>query len=213
MKKSQIKTILPFILIIVSYALALYFYRIMPPVIATHWGIDGQVNGYSNKGIGLFFLPILLTVLLPLFLFLPKVDPYKKNFSEFKEYFETFINLVFAFVFYIYVLVLLWNLGWQFSMDRFMVPGFAALFYYAGILMEKTKMNWFVGIRTPWTLSSPDIWKKTHRLGAKLFKITALISLFGILIPQIAFWLIIAPIIAVSVFVFAYSYVLYTREK
>ena len=64
-----------------------------------------------------------------------------------------------------------WNMGVQFNMTQFFVPAIGILFFYIGTILKYTKRNWFVGIRTPWTLSSDVVWEKTHKLGGKLFKI------------------------------------------
>ena len=93
-----------------------------------------------------------------------------------------------------------------------MVPAFSALFYLAGVMLSKAKRNWFIGIRTPWTLSSDRVWDKTHRLGAKLFKASAIIGLFGIVFINYAFVLMIAPVLASAVISIVYSYMEYNRK-
>ncbi len=211
MKNNKISTVFPIILILISLALGIYFYPQLPETFASHWGVNGEVNGYSSRFFGVFFMPILSICLLAIFSFLPKTDPYKKNFAQFKNYFETFINIVFSFLFYIYVLTLLWNLGHHFNIIQFMSPALAVIFYFAGVLTQHSKRNWFVGIRTPWTLSNEKVWKKTHSLGGKLFKAVGIISLFGILLPHFAIFFILIPIIAVTIIVFIYSYIEYKK--
>ncbi|MEI8067359.1 MAG: SdpI family protein [Candidatus Shapirobacteria bacterium] len=206
MKFNKIKIIFPVFLILISFVLATYFYQIFPDTLATHWGINGEVNGYSSKAFGLFFMPIMSVFLLALFIFLPHIDPYKKNFSEFKKYFENFVNLILGFLFYIYILTLVWNSGHQINITQLIAPAIGVIFYYAGVLMQHAKRNWFVGIRTPWTMSSVVVWEKTHALGAKLFKIAGLLSLFGIILPQYSLFFIIIPILAITIFIFVYSY-------
>jgi len=211
MKSKKLKIFFPIIVILISFCLAAYFYRILPPNIVTHWGIDGQPNGYSTKAFGLFFMPIISIVLLLIFLFLPKTDPYKTNFSQFKKYFENFVNIIISFLFYIYVLTLFWNSGYQFNMIQFISPAIGIIFYYAGVLMKYAKRNWFVGIRTPWTMSSDIVWDKTHKVGDKLFKIAGILCLLGVLIPQYSFFITILPILIFVVFIFIYSYLEYQK--
>jgi uncharacterized membrane protein len=180
---------------------------------ASHWGIDGQVNGYVSKSFGIYFLPSLLIILYFLFRFLPKIDPYKKNFKEFQNYYNTFICLIFSFLFYIYFLTLSWNLGYRFNLVQLMSPALAVVFYYAGVLTQNAHRNWFVGIRTPWTLSSITVWQKTHKLGAILFKLTAVLSLFGTVLPQLAIYLILVPVILATITLFVYSYLEYQKKN
>ena len=207
MKINKISVIFPIILIIVSFLIAIYFYPFLPDQIATHWGISGQADGYSSKAFGLFFMPILSVILFFLFISLPKIDPYKKNFDQFKKYFQNFINLIFAFFFYIYLVTIVWNLGVNFNMIQVLCPAFAALFYYAGVLTSHAKQNWFVGIRTPWTMSNELVWDKTHKIGGKLFKLTGLISLLSLILPDFSVFFILVPILFTTVFVFIYSYI------
>lgn len=185
----------------------------MPPQVASHWGANGEVNGYMSRFWGLFLMPIISVFLYLLFLFLPKTDPYKKNFKEFEKYYNLFLVIIFSFLFYIYLITILWNLGFQFNMTRVLSPAFAVLFYYMGVLMEKTKQNWFVGIRTPWTLASEKVWDKTHKLGSKFFKVSALFSLVPLIIPSYPFFFIIVPLILSLIFLSVYSYLEYKKIK
>jgi len=211
MKINKITVIFPVILIIISFFIAIYFYPVFPDQVATHWGIDNQINGYSSKAFGLFFMPVLSVFLFFLLISLPKIDPYKKNFDQFKNYFQNFINIVFAFLFYVYLLTIIWNLDFHFNMIQVLSPGFAVLFYYAGVLTSHAKRNWFVGIRTPWTMSSELVWDKTHQIGGKLFKLTGLISLLSLIFPNLAIFFILVPVLFVTAFIFVYSYLEYQK--
>jgi uncharacterized membrane protein len=212
MKINKISIIFPLLFILFSFAVAIYFYPILPDQIATHWGANGQVNGYSSKLFGLFFMPVLSFFLLFLFVSLPKIDPYKKNFSQFQNYFQNFINLIFAFFFYIYLIIILWNLGVSFNMIQVLSPAIATLFYYAGVLTSHAKQNWFVGIRTPWTLSNKKVWEKTHILGGKLFKISSLIILLSLFWPNLSLFFILIPILGTTFLIYIYSYIEYQKQ-
>ncbi|OGV93005.1 hypothetical protein A3B57_00780, partial [Microgenomates group bacterium RIFCSPLOWO2_01_FULL_47_10] len=158
------------VIILVSVVLSIYFYPQFPAQIASHWNARGDVNGYMPKFPGLFLMPMLLSVLFVLFSIIPVIDPLKANIRKFREYFEKFIVLLFAFLLYIQLLTIIWNLGVRFDMTLFILPALALLFFYIGILMEKARRNWFIGIRTPWAMSSDKVWANTHRLGSKLYK-------------------------------------------
>ncbi|MFA7301499.1 MAG: SdpI family protein [Candidatus Shapirobacteria bacterium] len=205
------KKIIPLFIIAISFIVAIFAKPYMPPMMASHWGINSEVNGYMEKNFGLFFMPVLSISIYFLFLFLPKIDPYKNNFSQFKNYYDNFIIVIFGFLFYVYLLTIFWNLGYNFNLVQFLTPAFSLLFYFTGVLTQHTKMNWFVGIRTPWTMSNPIVWQKTHAIGGKLFKLVGFISLFGIIFPNLTFYLLFVPIIITVIFVFGYSYVQYLR--
>jgi len=210
MKKSEI-----FILFIVlfSFVLGIWLYPQMPEKMASHWNSRGEVDGYFSKFWGLFLMPIISFVLFLLFILIPQIDPLKANIEKFRKYFDIFIILIILFLFYLYLLTIFWNFGNRFSMNQVLPPAFGVLFFYCGILIEKAKRNWSIGIKTPWTLSSETVWNKTHRLGGKLFKIAGIIAFLGTVFPSGAFFFVLSPIIASSIYLIFYSYLEYQKEK
>jgi uncharacterized membrane protein len=200
-------------IIVASFALGIYFYPQLPETVASHWDSAGQVNGYLNRFWGAFLMPIIILAMFLLFLIIPKIDPLSENIKKFRRYFDWLIVLIMVFMVYVYLLSVLWNLGKEFNLSQFLIPAFGLLFFYMGVLVENAQRNWSIGIRTPWTLSSDEIWNKTHQIGGKLFKISGIITLLGIVFPLWAMWLVLAPIIASSVFLFVYSYLQYKKWK
>lgn len=209
MRKSEIAVIA---IILASFVIGIYFYPLMPERIASHWNSRGEVDSYMPKFWGLFLMPFTSAGLFLLFVLIPRIDPLKANIAQFRKYFDAFIVLIMLFMFYIFLLTIFWNLGERFDMFQFMVPAFGVLFYYCGVLIENSKRNWFIGIRTPWTLSSETVWDKTHKVGGKLFKASGIIALIGILFQPFAIWFVLVPVIAVSIYTVFYSYFEYQKE-
>jgi len=199
-------------IVLLSFATGAYLYYQMPEAMASHWNARGEVDGYMPKLWGLFLMPALSFVLFLFFAAIPKIDPMKKNIAKFRKYFDRFVLLIMAFLLYLYLITIMWNFGFNFNMIQLLVPAFAVLFYYSGVLIEKAKRNWFIGIRTPWTMSSDRVWNKTHKLGGKLFKISGVISLLGLLSEDYAIYAIILPIISFTAFLFVYSYFQYRKS-
>jgi uncharacterized membrane protein len=193
-------------LVAISFVLAAFFYPQMPQMMASHWGADGQVNGYMSKFWGLFSMPLILAAVAGLLLWLPKVDPLKKNIEQFKIYYGRLVILTAAFLLYVQILTIAWNLGARFDLGKFMIPALVVLFYYAGVMLGKTKRNWFVGIRTPWTIFSDAVWEKTNKRGGKIFKVFAIAGLVGLFFGSgfLLWWVI--GLIAASIYLFFYSY-------
>lgn len=208
MKKT---TVIVLVIILLSFIAAVYFYPQMPEKMASHWNAQGKVDGYMPKFWGLFLMPIVSVVMFLLFLLIPKIDPLKKNIEKFREYFDWFIVLIIAFLFYIYLLTVFWSLNFRFNMAAMMVPALGILFYYMGILTENAERNWFIGIRTPWTLSNNIVWKKTHKLGGKLFKIAGIIAVIGVLFQKYALFFVLVPAISVAAYTIVYSYFEYNK--
>jgi len=209
MKKSNLIIIL---IILVSFAIGIYFYPQMPAEMASHWNFQGEVDDYMPKFWGLFVMPFVSLFLFLLFLIIPKIDPLKKNIEKFRKYFDWFIILIILFLSYIYLLAIFWNLGFEFNMGRMLMPALGILFFYIGILLKNAKRNWFIGIRTPWTLSSDSVWNKTHQLGSKLFKIAGIIAFLGVLFPGYVLWTVLIPILTASLYLIVYSYFEYQKE-
>lgn len=198
--------IFPIAIVLIMLLTGVFLYPYLPATIATHWGIDGSANGYSSKLFGLFFMPILCLFLYFIFLFLPKTDAYRRKFPEFDQYYYLFLVIIFAFLFYLHLLTIFWNLGSRFNMFQAMSPGLALIFFYAGHLAKISHRNWFVGIRTPWTLTNDEVWQKTNTLGGNFLQLIGAITLISTFLPQIAFYLVILPVLVMVPVVMIYSY-------
>ncbi|MFZ3057932.1 MAG: SdpI family protein [Minisyncoccales bacterium] len=207
------KQILSVATILLAFATAIYFQPLMPAQMASHWNWQGNVDGYMTKNWALFFFPFLMVAVNILFHFIPKIDPQKKNIDKFFNSYQTFILVFNIFFLYIYSMTIIWNMGFSMNMNAVLMPGFAVLFYFCGDLMKNTKMNYTIGIKLPWTLANETVWDKTHKLGEKLFKLTALSTLLGIFFSQYSLWFVFAPLIISIVYLFIYSYLEYQKVK
>lgn len=209
MRKSEI---IIFGIILLSFILSAYFYPQIPEQVASHWNAQGQVDGYMSKFWGLFFMPFVLVGLALLFLAIPRIDPLKANIEAFRKYYDGFVVLFFVFMLAIHFQVILWNIGLHISPNVVMPIALGLLFFYIGLLCENAKRNWFVGIRTPWTLSSDRVWDKTHQIGGKLFKVAGVITFLGVFFQNYAVFFILAPVLVVTVYTVVYSYVEYQKH-
>jgi len=198
-------------IIVLSFIISGYLYPMMPDQFASHWNAQGQVDGYVHKSVGLYIMPAISLIVLGMLLLGPKIDPLRKNIKKFENYYHGFIILITLFLFYIYILTVLWNLDYWFNMTIMIIPAFVILFYYIGILLDNAKPNWFIGIRTPWTLSNKKVWEKTHKLGAKMFKASAVIALLGMIFDDYGIVLVIVPVLFSSMYTLIYSYIEYRK--
>jgi len=202
-----------YIITALFFIIAAVLYPLMPETMASHWGLQGEANGTMPKLWALFLMPVIALGLLLLFELLPLIDPLKKNYAGFRKEYDLFVGAMLGFLLYLYALTLSWNAGFQFSMLQAMAPAFGALFWVAGMLLGKAKRNWFVGIRTPWTMSSQRVWEKTHRMAGKLFKAAGVIVALGVVLPDLLFPLMIAGIVIAAFVPVVYSYIEYNRAK
>jgi uncharacterized membrane protein len=201
------------LIVLISFIVGIYMYSMMPATMASHWDASGNVNGSMPRFWAVFLMPIISVVLFLMFMLIPKLDPMYQNIEKFRKHYDVFIIWIFLFMLYIYILTLLWNIGIRFSMTSLLAPAFGILFYTAGVLISKAKMNWSIGIRTPWTMSNEKVWDRTHHLGGYLFKLSGIIAFFGVFLPQIAIWLVLFPIIIAAIILFVYSYLEFKKEE
>ena len=199
-------------LIILSFILSIYFYPHVPEQMATHWNSQGEVDGYMSKLWGLFFMPAVITGLTVMFLMIPRIDPKKENIEKFRKYYDRFIIIFILFMVAVHLQILLWNIGIRINPNTLLPAGIGLLFYYTGSLMENAERNWFIGIRTPWTLSSDRVWRKTNRIGGKLFRLAGITATLGSFFTGFAVIFVILPALFVAGFTVVYSYVEYQKE-
>lgn len=201
-------------MIVTATVAGILLWNRLPDPMASHWNIQDQVNGYMPKFWGVFMLPLITLGMWLLFLVIPSIDPLKANIAEFRGAFNLFIVLLIAFMLYIYGLSLAWNLGYTgFRMSGAMLPATGLLFVFIGFMLRQAKRNFFIGIRTPWTLSSDRVWDETHRLGSVLFMISGIFAFIGSLFGgKTAFWFLFVPVIGSTLITLVYSYLLYQKE-
>ena len=207
-------TIIVLLMLVAGIVAGLLLWNRLPDQMASHWDINDQVNGYMPKTWGVFLMPLIALGMFLLFLVIPNIDPLKANIARFRETFNLFVALIVAFMLYIYALTLTWNLGYtNFKMSTSMLPAMGLLFIFVGFMLRKAKRNFFIGIRTPWTLSSDTVWDKTHQLGSILFMVSGVLALIGgIFGGMTAFWFLFVPLIGSTIFLLIYSYFLYQQE-
>jgi uncharacterized membrane protein len=207
-------SIIALVMIALALLAGVLLWNQLPDQMASHWNANDEVDGTISKFWGVFLMPLITLGMLVLFLVLPGIDPLKANIAQFRESFNLFIVLIVAFMLYIHGLTLAWSLGYQdFKMSAVMLPFMGVLFIAIGFMLRKAKRNFFIGIRTPWTLSSDSVWDKTHQLGSVLFMASGAFAIIGGLFGGMtAFWLMFVPLIGSSLFLVVYSYVLYRGE-
>jgi len=198
---------------IMTFVVGLVVYPAMPPQMISHWDTSGHPNGSVSKFMGVFFFPIMMLVLLLVFYAIPRIDPLRENIRQFRSAYEKFILIFFVIMTALYIDTLLWNSGVHLSTKSIISGAMAIIIYGVGSLCYKVKRNYFIGIRTPWTLNSDSVWEKTHRLGGKLFRIAGLIVALGIIFPDFMLWFLVLPLAGVILFALVYSYVVYERER
>lgn len=167
--KLSFSGLLKLIFAILPTIMSYYFYHMLPPQIPMQWSLDGSINSYTSKQ-NIWFIASIPVVLLLLSFVLPKIDPRRESYKKFKKYYDSFIVVLLAFLALVQAIVIVESLKPNtLSIGSIVVSGIGLLFMYIGNIMPKMKSNFFMGIKTPWTLADSDVWYKTHRLGGILW--------------------------------------------
>jgi len=213
MKTFTFKEIVPlfFIMWAVIIGVAVFMAPCIPDQIPTHWNAQGQIDGYSSKPVAVFLLLGILVALYLLMLLLPHLDPLKKNYNEFEKYYYILRLALTVFFVALYVFTLLAAAGYKLNIQKFIIPAFSVLLIIMGLVLPKMKRNYFIGIRTPWTLHSDEVWQKTHKFGGWCFVGAGVFCFFTLWAGEWAFGIFIAIIIIAALLPMVYSYLEYKK--
>ena len=201
------------VLIAVMFAAAALAWPVAPDRIPVHWNAAGEVDRYGGKVEGLLLMPLIASGIYLLMRYLPNLDPGRANYARFGGVYATIRIAMLALMAAIQGVVLFSVLRRPMDMPLIVPVLVGSLFVLMGGLMGKIRPNWFVGIRTPWTLSSKVAWVRTHRLGGWLFVAQGLLFILSGLLGFSTFnGFVIASMFAVIVALFAYSYVVWRAD-
>jgi uncharacterized membrane protein len=196
-----------------AFALPAVLYDRLPAQVPTHWDLQGRPDGYTAKPWGPFVAPLIGMGMYLLFQVLPAISPRRYRIERFRRVYDLLATALVVFAFALTILTMLAGLGVPMAMDRAMGVLIGALLVVLGNFLGKTTKNFFVGIRTPWTLASDEVWLRTHRLGGKLFVAAGLVAMAAAALAPRG-WMLAAPaVLAVvaSLIAVGYSYWVYRR--
>jgi uncharacterized membrane protein len=195
-----------------SLLFAVWIFPKLPDTIPMHWNIRGEVDHYYPKESAFIFSSLPLIIWFGM-TFLPKLDPRRASYRLHADTYA-FIRLILVVFLTVFNMVaLLYGLGIKFDMIEIAKVMVGLLFLFMGNVLGKIRPNFFVGIRTPWTLSSDRVWRKTHKLGGWAFIVAGCSFLaFAWESGPISFWVPFAILIASMFGTVFYSYVLYKEE-
>ncbi len=185
----------------------------LPDRVPVHWGIDGTADRYGSRLEALIAMPLVTLGLGLLFAVLPSVEPRRRHLEESaRAYNAVWIMALLALVGG-HAIILLSGLGRQVPVPSIALAGVGALLLVLGNYLGKIRSNWFLGIRTPWTLSSERSWNCTHRLGGRLFAaLGALILVTVLLSTTAATWVLGIGLAAVLIATVVYSYIVWRDD-
>jgi len=214
MKKLKTEWLQLLILALPFCAVALLWDK-LPARVPIHWNSHGQVNGYAGRTFGALFVPALNVGVTALVWFVCLIDPrVKRQDADTRarslRAFRTIRLIISSFLCAVALTILGISVGLPLDMPRIISVGVGVMFIALGNIMGKLRPNYFVGVRTPWTLESVEVWGKTHRLAGKLMVLAGLLLLVSCLVlqPAIYIWIYLPLILTVAAVPIVYSFLL-----
>jgi uncharacterized membrane protein len=191
------------LLFAIGLGASLVLYPSLPARMPIHWNIHGNVDGWAGKPFGSLGLPALMLLFLLFILAGEWLSPAHFKISPFRASFNYLMVICATLMFYIHALVLAAALHpHRGAQARWMIGGLFVFFAWMGNLLGKTRRNFWIGIRTPWTLASDAVWIATHRLGARIFVAAGIIGAIAAALGVSPVWCFLLLMVAMFVPVF-----------
>jgi uncharacterized membrane protein len=174
------KLALCILMILAAAGATAWWYPELPAQVPTHWNIEGKVDGTGPRWVVWLLGPGLMLFMFLLAYLLPRISPKRFEIAPFKPTFEYFIVVLVAVTGYFYAVTLASMVGTGLPMQRAIPAGVFVLLILLGNPMGKVQPNFYVGIRTPWSLASPRVWRATHRFAGQAMVTSGLLGLVAI---------------------------------
>jgi len=204
----------PASIIILTAAAGAAVYRYLPERVATHWNAAGAVNGWSGRLAAVILMPLIMLAVEIILVVVPFLDPLKRNIEAFWRQYLWFRVAFLAGMALLQLVILANGLGYPVAVGSAVMLMMAAIFAFLARLLPRTKRNYTIGIRLPWTLESDRVWDETHRFGGKVFGILAFIAVLAALGrgPRVV-WLFMAALFLSLMSITVYAYLRYKNER
>lgn len=202
------------IIILIPIVLSVFLYNKLPDQLAVHFGINGKADGYQGK-FTFLLTGVLFLIGVPLLLKITRyIDPKNKNYDKFESTYDMFRLILTAFLSVLYITLILFNLGYAVNIQMIVLIGIGLLFMYLGKSMSRIRYNYTMGIRTPWTLASEDVWQRTHRFAGPLWLIGGIVIIILAFLPgNLAFIIMLIIVVIIALVPILYSFIIYKKSE
>lgn len=201
------------LLLLLPFAFSMYIWDELPDQVPTHFNLQGEADDWGPKWVNAIMFPVIGLGTYLLLVFLPMIDP-KKRIESRQKPIAAIRIITSMFMVFMYVFIMAESIGTDINFSIYLQVGIGMLFLVLGNYMHSIKQNYFIGVRTPWTLENEEVWKRTHRLTAKVWTAGAIIMIIAPLIISnaVAYWSIFGVVITILVLVpIIYSYVTFQQ--
>lgn len=196
------------VFVLIALAAAAWLYPRFPAQLPVHWNIHGQIDRYAPRLWVAVMPALVITGLAALMVLLPAISPRKFEIKTFGPIYVILMLATQGVQLVVGLAVLLAGAGYAVPIPTVAMLSVGALFMVLGNYMGKLRKNFFVGIRTPWTLASAGTWERTHRLAGWLFMLGGLMAIVATL-ARAPTWLPLSALLAAALVPCAYSFWIY----
>ncbi len=212
MMNDKTKEVLIWLVVLLPFLYCMYVWDQLPDRVPTHWGMDGQVDDYSSKAFGLLMMPVINVISAVILFFVPSIDPRRQNLELIGTKFQSLRLAIAFFISVLFYLIVQAMKGTPHILNTVFVTIFL-LFAFLGNYMRALRPNYFVGIRTPWTLENPEVWKQTHAVGGRMwFYLSLLMVPVAYFTPEENLgWVVVPAFVVIALSPVVYSYFAYKR--
>lgn len=174
---------IPAVFVAASFALSAAVWKRLPERVPIHWNFHGEIDDWGGRLEGALLFPVLALVVWLVLPRLPLIDPRRASFEKFRGSYDLVVTVTLAFLFAVHCAVIAAALGYDVSMGRLIPVGVGLLFITIGNVLPRTRPNWVMGVRTPWTLSNDRVWTRTHRVGGYLLVAAGVLIMLSAFLP------------------------------
>ena len=208
----KFKKEIPFLLIaILPFIYLAFIWNNLPDKIPMHWNGSGEIDRYGDKKELVLMLFLLTGITYFVFLVIPKIDPKQKlqNMGNKLNNLRLILGLFMSAL----AVGIVYSTQQKSSNPGFVFVIVGLLFTFLGNYFKTIKPNYFIGIRTPWTLENEEVWKKTHLMGGKLWFVGGLLMAMTFVLPNtIQFYAFMGITAIITIIPIVYSYLEFKKN-
>ncbi len=209
MKNKKAEIILTTLICLLPMLAGLAVYSRLPEQVPTHFGFNGEANGWSSRNFAVFGMPLMMAGFNLLLHFALRTDPKRQNMNAAIRAISVWTVPVLTVL--TYALMMRAALGYA-TRTETIIPILTGLLLIAiGNYLPKTKQSYTVGIKLPWTLASEENWNRTHRVGGFVFVIGGILFILLTLLRLWSAWMMLVIILLMTLIPSVYSYLLYRK--
>lgn len=194
--------------IVIAAGTATFMYESLPDPMPSHWNAQGEIDDYMDKPWGVIVLPLAVIAIFAMMKLIPVISPKGFRTDKFSGVVNILMVTLTGFMTGITILVFLQASGRNVQMNEMIFGAIGLLFIVLGNYLGKVRKNFFIGIRTPWTLASDEVWNRTHRMGGWIFVLIGFFMFLNAFV-QLPEKMLIWSIVILALIPVVYSFIIY----